>query len=616
LTGPVSGMPLKGLLLTAAVDAFVCLAALNYYRRAFDISGWLLAVHLPLVIALLLVSFVLAGLVLRLPWLGTRRTGSRLAAAVPGAAVGTLLLLYLADLASNLWMGGNITHKLVGLWISDWWGGGNILPVSPWLLLLPLAVIGAAVAAHIAVSEQLRPGLVALIRVPRGALAISGVLVVVVAYGFFFQQLSWRTPRSQLLSSDPILALMRTTLTVQDERQLANVARLAAEEPICRAGYRAGPAVERKHVIVVVVDSLRADHMGVYGYERPNTPFLSSLAASGRLRKVDFATSTCAESNCGILSMLFSKTLRHQVPQAFKLYDLLHDQGYRTNFILSGNHDWQGLREMYGNEPTFYFDGRDARDYGRSDDRLIFEGLDAVPDAAQPAFFFFHLMSVHLLGDKLDAYRRYQPSAVKNDWDALFAGEYDRETVTNNYDNGVLQADATIERLFGELDRKGYLQNSIIAIVSDHGEGLGDRGPRHFGHITSLYQEFIRIPMLIYDPSPTVYGNLQFATQVDVAPTLVSRLGMPIPACWEGTSLLEPSAGRQTFHQTSLTMPCYAVIDRSTDRTYKYMTCSMGRREDLYDLTSDPGETVNLIEQADPALVERLRASLTDWREK
>ncbi len=85
--------------------------------------------------------------------------------------------------------------------------------------------------------------------------------------------------------------------------------------------------------------------MQVYGYSRATTPFLSRLRDEGKLRRVEFATSTCAESNCGILSTLFSKTLRHQVPEAFTLFALLKDQGYDTHFVLSGNHDWMGQRE-------------------------------------------------------------------------------------------------------------------------------------------------------------------------------------------------------------------------------------------------------------------------------
>jgi arylsulfatase A-like enzyme len=223
---------------------------------------------------------------------------------------------------------------------------------------------------------------------------------------------------------------------------------------------------------------------------------------------------------------------------------------------------------------------------------------------------------VHLLGEKQEQYRVYQPAAVQNNWDALFRGEYDRESVINNYDNGVLQADATIKELFAALDRKGYLKHSVVMILSDHGEGLGDRGPANFGHITSLYQEFIRIPFLIYDDPPADYANLRFATQLDAGPTIVDRLGLPVPACWEGTSLAGGENPPVTFHQTTLESPCFAVIDHGTDRMLKYVYCTVGRREELYDLDADPRERHNLAPTAGEAVLERFRAQLREWRQR
>jgi phosphoglycerol transferase MdoB-like AlkP superfamily enzyme len=299
--------------------------------------------------------------------------------------------------------------------------------------------------------------------------------------------------------------------------------------------------------------------------------------------------------------------LRHQVSEDFKLYELLHDQGYKTYFVLSGNHDWQGLREAYGHEMDLYFDGLNSTRFSKADDRLIFEGLERVPAYTAPAFFYIHLMSAHLIGLKRDEFRVYQPSVVKNDWAALFKGEYDRQTVVNNYDNGVTQADATIKEVFAALQQKGYLQNSLVVILADHGEGLGDRGANGFGHVNSLHQEFIRIPMLIYDDSPAQYANLKFATQIDVAPTILDRLGLIIPASWEGASLLKPTIKSFTIHQTSLRNPCYAVLYRTDATIYKYIRCTLGHTEELYELGSDPHEQRNLIGTAEPSLVQLLR---------
>jgi glucan phosphoethanolaminetransferase (alkaline phosphatase superfamily) len=581
---------IRGLFVFLLVELVLSAAFVNYFCRAFDIDRTLILVHLPIVAFILGASLVLG-------W-------------IPAAAAASLVVvLYLADFASNIETGSNITYKLVQIWAVDLWHGGNILSLSRWVYAGLLAVVAIVFAIHAAYRRTIGDGRRALLRVrARGAAAVLAVAAV--CYSGYFNYLAKHTSRSELLTSDPVLALMRRQIDVYDDTYLAMAARIRSAEAAARAAYPRHQPFDKKNVIVIIVDSLRADHMGVYGYDRPTTPFLSGLAAAGKLRRVEHATSTCAESNCGILSTLFSKTLRHQLPEDFKLYDLLKDQGYSTNFVLSGNHDWRDLREMYGREHTLYFDGRDSKKYVPNDDRVIFEGLDRVPASAAPAFFYFHLMSVHLIGSKLDDYRVYQPSNVKNDWDTLFSGAYDRQTVINNYDNGVTQADAMIRQLFSALDAKGFLKNGIVAILADHGEGLGERARTGFGHVTSLYSEFINIPMLIYDDSAATYSNLSVATQIDVAPTILERLGLPIPPTFEGRSMLSGSPRDLSFHQTALKNPCYAMVYRPSGRVYKYISCFLRRREEVYDLAADPGERENIRDSVNPAVLQFFRDEL------
>ncbi|MEI8155168.1 MAG: sulfatase-like hydrolase/transferase, partial [Hyphomicrobiales bacterium] len=143
-----------------------------------------------------------------------------------------------------------------------------------------------------------------------------------------------------------------------------------------------------------------------------------------------------------------SKTLPALVPEDFTLQDLLHDQGYKSYFILSGDHQWFGLRKSYGADLALFWDNTTSDAYrGIADDRMILEGLGKVPDFdGTPAFFYFHLMSVHIAGIKHPEFRRYQPADVEGDWDALIRGEYDVTSLVNNYDNGVIEADDTIRR--------------------------------------------------------------------------------------------------------------------------------------------------------------------------
>lgn len=597
-------------LLVAGAHVLACLAFLDFLCRTFDLAQTVLAVHAPLVIAALCISLVLAGSVLRIA--GQLRGASYLAAIAPALVFTLLCIVYVANFASHRWLSVSVTHTLASLWIQDWWKGKQLLSLSSDLLKGTVAVIATVFVLDLFIwARTLRGFRVAPPRRP--VLAI--VIVMICAYAVFFQQVLSRAPNSELLGSDPILAYFGSEEAGIDARQLGILERLRRDEPQLRIAY-GEHSFDRKNVIIITVDSLRADHMQVYGYARPTTPFLSRLWDEGKLRRVEFATSTCAESNCGIVSTLFSKTLRHQVPEDFNLFALLQDQGYDTHFVLSGNHDWKGLREMYGQQLTTYFDGRASARYGWSDDRLLVEGLERIPDRARPSFFYFHLMAPHILGHKEDRFRVYQPAVVKLNMDALWRGDYDHTSVVNNYDNGIVQADATIRDLFTLLDRKGYLRNSIVVILADHGEALGDRADRMYGHINWLYQETLRIPILIYDDSATKYSGLAFGTQLDVAPTIADRLGLPIPHSWEGVSLLNDAAPRQTMHQTTLAKPCFAIIDYSREQMLKYMQCVGGTREELYDLKADPNEHYSLMWKADPALVEKFRSTLDDWRSR
>lgn len=613
--------PLHGLLFMLAAELLVSVACINYFCRSFKISKSLIAIHLPLVTGLLVIATLGPGLLLYNRRIRDSGFARYFLVTGPVFAFALLLFLYIADFASNIWMGSNINYKVLGLYFS---GGeiSDLVFLTRWVYVSMAAFVILILTVHLAFAKTIFRGVEDLLLPARAhslfsplsrrfkSWAIIGL--VLLGYAVYVYVLARRAPYSDLLSSDPIIGFMRSTTEVYDETYPAFLSRLKDEEQRCRAGYPRAQKFEKKNVIIIIVDSLRPDHTQMYGYNRPTTPFLESLFETGRLRKVEFATSTCADTPCGVFSTLFSKALKRQIGENFKLYDLLHDQGYKTYFLLSGNHSFKSLKEKYGQEMTLSFDGTNSLKYVNSDDRVIFEGFEKVPDYTDtPAFFYLHLMSPHLSGIKQEAYRVYQPSDVKSDWLALVRGEFDQTSAINNYDNGVTQADAIIKEIFGVLGKKGYLQNSLVVILSDHGEGLGERGKSSYGH-GNLYQEFIRIPLLIYDESPAKYANLKFATQVDVAPTIVDRLGLPVPACWQGVSLLNTNVRAITTHQNYLrNHPCYAVLYRTDATIYKYMYCSVDKREELYDLTSDPGEMLNLADTAEPALIQRMRDELT-----
>ncbi|MCB0375970.1 MAG: sulfatase-like hydrolase/transferase, partial [Sinomicrobium sp.] len=127
-----------------------------------------------------------------------------------------------------------------------------------------------------------------------------------------------------------------------------------------------------KNVVLIIVDALRADHLPLYGYDRPVTPFLDSLYRTGHLRKIRYATSACNSSFCGIMNIVKSIKWQDQGPYDFGLPDLLKQYNYQINFLLSGPHrNWYELGKRYGRDIDFLFEGNDSGAYGFTDDRLI-----------------------------------------------------------------------------------------------------------------------------------------------------------------------------------------------------------------------------------------------------
>lgn len=389
---------------------------------------------------------------------------------------------------------------------------------------------------------------------------------------------------------------------------------VAERDAELRAAYpRHVPAARRAHVILIIVDSLRADRMQVYGYHRPTTPFLSELVAARSMQKVDAAFSSCSESFCGITSTLASREFRSISARTFQLQDVLRDQGYQTRFLLSGNHRaWNGLTAFYHAEDETLFDGTQTERYTMDDDRLVLEGLERVPAASadRPTFFYVHLMSPHYLGVQFEQSHVFTPPD-----DRVSPGLEPFKIVPalnkpDRYDDKVLQADGVIRQIFEALKAKHYLDDAMVVVTGDHGEGLGER---HWAHGWHLYEEDIRIPLLLFDTAGARYPDLAFATQIDIAPTILDRLRLPIPASWDGQSLLAPAATRITHHQTYFLPNRFAVLYRDGDTLFKFIATPKDGREELYDLRADRAEAHSLVNER-PELASRLRDETRRYR--
>jgi glucan phosphoethanolaminetransferase (alkaline phosphatase superfamily) len=535
------------------------------------------------------------------------------------ATVTAQLYLYTLNAVSNASWGRNINAHLVSAFAPTIWSGTEPFPVGPRgitaLALGIVLIVGLMVwAATRRIDRSFAAWFDDSSAAPGWRWRSSVVTTAVILFAVTGATLrSGVANRDDLFWKDELIASFFRPVGFAFEPTERRAA-AAARDDVLRASYpHPVPGARRKNVVLIIVDSLRADRMQVYGYSRPTTPFLSQLVQGGSLKKVGAAFSTCSESLCGITSTLASREFPDISARTYDLQDVLRDEGYQTWFLLSGNHTaWNGLPQFYRASDGTLFDGSQTVRYSMDDDRLVLEGLERVPPAspATPAFFYVHLMSTHYLGVQFaDSHVFTQPD------DRVSPGLepykiLEKLNKPDRYDDKVRQADGIIRDVFSSLAAKRYLDDAVVVITGDHGEGLGER---HWAHGWDLHNEDIRIPLLIYDQPAASYPDLTFGTQVDIAPTILDRLGLPIPESWDGESLRAPSATRFTYHQTYFIPNRFAVLYRDRERLFKFIATPQYGQEELYDLRRDAGEVRNLVAE-DPELAALLRDKVRRYR--
>jgi glucan phosphoethanolaminetransferase (alkaline phosphatase superfamily) len=339
-----------------------------------------------------------------------------------------------------------------------------------------------------------------------------------------------------------------------------------------------------KNVVLIVCDALRADHLSMYGYNYITTPFLDSLFKANKLTAINNCLSTSASTTVGIPSLLLSRRWKDCDINGFNLIKLLKKAGYNTHAIVSGAHkEWYNLAKFYTDDCDTYFDGKNSSQYYFKDDRVILEGLDrSLSKTKQPFFYYLHIQSPHETALLLDQFTIIKTSTNKRIAD---------------YDSKILQADFIIKSVFKKLVETNQLQNTIVVITADHGDGLGEHAVN--GHVDWLYKPQIHIPFLIFGADTLLNNTSSFALQLDIAPTIVDLLNIQIPSSWQGESLIKGRKNKFAYIETGKNnletkTRKYAFIADKDTALYKYIFTYDFSSEELYNLTIDPNETTNI----------------------
>ena len=360
-------------------------------------------------------------------------------------------------------------------------------------------------------------------------------------------------------------------------------------------GCGGGESESPPNLLLITVDTVRADVLGCYGGS-VETPVIDRLAAEGvRFDNAWTVTPLTLPSHASILTGLYppSHGIRENTnfrlaPGVRTLAEHLRENGYRTravvsSFVLSGIFGLDQGFDVY-DEPR---SGKMIMPGGRSVEfreilerkagettRQVLNGLDPAMD--QPYFLWVHYFDPH------SAYEPPEPFASRYR-DDLYRGE-------------VAYVDSEIGRLLSGLKERDLLENTLVAVVADHGESLGEHGEATHGLF--VYRSTIQVPLILHMPGVVEQGAIRTdpVSVVDLVPTVLDLMEVPpiaLPAEVAGRSVAGVVAPQALYAESELSMraygwaPLYSLHDGGT----RFIAAP---EPELYDMTADRGERVNL----------------------
>ena len=351
------------------------------------------------------------------------------------------------------------------------------------------------------------------------------------------------------------------------------------------------------NVLLITVDTLRADHLGCYGYEQARTPHTDRLADEGvRVERAIAPTPLTLPSHTSILTGLEppAHSVRgngvFRVPDSVEtLAEVLKAEGYQTRAFVSSDvlhHRFNLDQGFDGYEDDLSGEAKDAltqmqeRSGEQTMDRVL-QWLDkrTEPTSASPFFLWVHLFDPHA---------PYEPP------------EADAKLAATPYDGEIASADRQVGRLVKALEPNGVLDDTILVFTSDHGENLGEH--QEATHAMFIYEATQRVPLIFRYPRKLPGGRVFDgpARSVDIMPTILSLAGKT-PTETQGADLSEALAGgphsasplqySESFYPALILGMAHLEGVRKDAWTY-----IRAPRPELYDRRTDPGELRNLLE--------------------
>jgi arylsulfatase A-like enzyme len=449
------------------------------------------------------------------------------------------------------------------------------------------------------------------------------------------------------------------------------------QEPLVQTQHsQSSPlASNRPNVILIVMDTVRADHLSLYGYEIDTSPKLKELSKEATLYMRAIAPSDMTlPTHASIFTGISAK--RHHAhldrppfglgrplgDNFVTLAEVLFQSGYATLAVVS-NHAYvseefglaQGFEYFDQRAPTPFFSnlafyhlrqsvcevaslftsphrsGTGYRSAGEINN-VVFSLLNGRPKRDKPFFLFINYMDAHWPYIPPSPFDRLLPGKDFKFTTKRYTGlvaevmklerkvtKKERNHLVSQYDGGIAYLDSEIGNLFTKLKELNLFENTLLIITSDHGESFGRRN--FVGHIVSAYQDQIHVPLIIKHPNTNDRALVQnFVSLVDLVPTVLAVLGYPIPDNLDGKSLLtRPSENSRPIIAESYPgsflwnlHPRFHRQERAIFQgPYKLIVSTAGKRE-LYDLSDDPNEKMDLFGE-NSEIGKKLETKMSQW---
>jgi arylsulfatase A-like enzyme/Flp pilus assembly protein TadD len=364
------------------------------------------------------------------------------------------------------------------------------------------------------------------------------------------------------------------------------------------------------NVLVITIDTLRADHLGCYGYKDAHTPNLDGLAGEGvRFERAYTPVPITLPSHTVIFtgtyptaSGIHDFSANRLGPQSNTMASLLKDKGYTTGAVVAS----AVLDSRFGLNRGFDF-YYDHFDFNRLEEANLDEmerPANAVADVAidwlgqnagKRFFFWMHLYDPHA---------PYKPPAP-----------YDAQFRESPYDGEIAFADAQVGRVLQFLKSKRLYDKTLIILSGDHGEGLGEHGEKTHGFF--IYNSTLHVPLIVRVPGAKPHAVSEPVTTADILPSLLEEISLPIPAQVQGTSFAAALEGKDSTHANARGLYAETFLPRlhfnwSELRGIQFerYTFIEAPKPELYDLEKDPKELQNLFDQK-KAVATELRSKLS-----